>query len=84
MKFYPNSIEPAQCRLCQRPIYWARTYPNRKRVPLDRPATSKNLEHDAEGDPVAELTSTTHFATCPQYQTRQAEKPPPLTQARLF
>lgn len=89
MKIYPNSVELARCKLCLQPIAWALTYPNRRKVPLDRPITTTNLATDADGHQYAELTSKTHFETCPKYdpetrQVRQEPQPTPINQPSLF
>lgn len=87
MNIYPNSIDFARCKLCLEPIAWALTYPNRRKVPLDRPVTTQNLDTDKDGHQYAELVSTTHFATCTEYDQetgKPKEKPKAIEQARLF
>ena len=87
MVFYPQSIDPGRCKFCGAAIFWAETFPNRRKVPLDKPVTSQNLQHDPQGFAIATLTSTVHFATCENFDpdTRQAiTKAAPKEQARLF
>ncbi len=87
MFIYPTSTEPARCKLCLVPIFWALTFPNRKKVPLDRPIITQTLAVDADGQQFAKLVSTTHFETCAEYDpaTQKAKtKAPPKEQARLF
>lgn len=81
MKIYPHSIEPARCKLCLEPIAWALTFPNRKKVPLDRPIKTTYLVFDADGHEIAVVTSGTHFDTCTKYERVKAK---PIEQARLF
>ncbi len=84
MTIYTNSTEHARCKFCQESIAWALTFPNRAKVPLDRPIKTKNLQTDSESYQIAELVSTTHFATCPNYDPatgKQKEKPKAIEQA---
>lgn len=87
MKIYPHSAERAHCKLCHAAIAWVLTFPKRNRCPIDRPYQFHNLKHDADGHEIAELISTTHFETCPQYDrtTGKAKpKPKPISQPGLF
>lgn len=87
MNIYPQTVDPGRCKYCSGSIFWAETAPNRRKVPLDKPVLTKNLQYDAGGFALAELTSTTHFSTCENYDpaTRQGKvKAPPKEQARLF
>lgn len=87
MKIYPNSAEPARCKLCLQSIAWILTFPNRQKCPVDRPLITKNLEFDADGHEIAELVSPTHFDTCPEYDREKRQpkpKPKPIAQASLL
>ncbi len=78
MKFYPNSIKFAVCKLCEARIAFVKTFPKRALAPLDLPIRSHNLKFDAEGHQVETLQSRTHFDTCPEYR-----KPKPTNKEQL-
>ena len=87
MNIYPNSFEPARCRGCGLEIVWALTYPNRRKVPLDRPIQWHSAGLDADGHEIAELASATHFDTCPKaekYRKIEAGPVKPILQGKLF
>lgn len=77
-------MQGGRCKFCLKPISWAETFPNRRKVPLDVPIHSHELEFDADGHEIATLTSTTHFATCIEYGKATAPKPKQKEQLKLF
>ena len=83
MTIYSNSLEPARCKLCGSRILWARTFPNRKRAPLDSPLRTANIAYDSDGHEIAELMSSTHFESCQNYQPNVAAVPK-IQQPKLF
>lgn len=84
-----NDLPPGVCRAatCRRPLLWALTAANGRRIPLDPdPGVAGNIRLTGKtafvlgGDDLAaahaagEMLYTSHFATCPGRQGRRGRR----------
>lgn len=65
-----STRQPGECRSCQAPITWVKTFPKEKAMPLERDAVALKTEHDNTHGTIEHVASAdSHWAHCPHAKT---------------